>query len=204
MGIFLPSSPVALQPVHPPVAVFPAFISQGPVTLVLREQIFSLSGDDFSVKDAATGKTVVRCKGKVVSFRDRKNVTDASGNLLFSMRDKLIAFMSTFVAEDARGHELFRVKRNIALGTKMTATFRNANTGENAELSMRGDMFGLGTTIVLNGNIPVAQISRKLLHMREWIADKQTYYVTVAPGVDLALIAALCIAFDEVKNEKKE
>ncbi|BEI86716.1 hypothetical protein CcaverHIS002_0700620 [Cutaneotrichosporon cavernicola] len=162
MGIFLPSSPVALQPVHPPVAVFPAFISQGPVTLVLREQIFSLSGDDFSVKDAATGKTVVRCKGKVVSFRDRK------------------------------------------MGTKMTATFRNANTGENAELSMRGDMFGLGTTIVLNGNIPVAQISRKLLHMREWIADKQTYYVTVAPGVDLALIAALCIAFDEVKNEKKE
>ncbi|TXT09619.1 uncharacterized protein COLE_03553 [Cutaneotrichosporon oleaginosum] len=201
MGLFTPPRTVALAPIHPPVAVFPAFISHGPVTLVLREQIFSLTGDDFSVKDAATGHTIVRCKGKIISFRERKNVTDAAGHLLFSMRDKLIALMSTFVAEDANGHEVFRVKLMV-VGTKMTATFRNAVTGQNCELSIRGDMFGLGTTITLNGNIPVAQISRKLLHLREWIADKQTYYVTVAPGVDLALIAAICIAFDEVKNEK--
>lgn len=62
----------------------------------------------------------------------------------------------------------------MAVGTKMTATFCNAVTGENAELSIRGDMFGLGTTVTLNGNTPVAQISRKLLHLREWVADKQT------------------------------
>lgn len=42
------------------------------------------------------------------------DVTDGSGNLLFSMRNKLIALMSTFVAEDAGGREVFRVKRNIA------------------------------------------------------------------------------------------
>jgi len=27
------------------------------------------------------------------------------------------------------------------------------------------------------------------------------YFVTVAPGVDLALMAAICICFDEAKNE---
>ena len=28
------------------------------------------------------------------------------------------------------------------------------------------------------------------------------YFVTVAPGVDLALVAAICICFDEAKNDK--
>jgi hypothetical protein len=28
-------------------------------------------------------------------------------------------------------------------------------------------------------------------------------FVTVAPGVDLALVAAICICFDEAKNDKK-
>jgi hypothetical protein len=27
--------------------------------------------------------------------------------------------------------------------------------------------------------------------------------VTVAPGVDLALVAAICICFDEAKNDRK-
>lgn len=118
-------------------------------------------------------------------------MTDANGHLLFSMRDKLLAIMHTFVAEDERGNEIFRVKKKLAcecallptqygaeplttVGTKMTATFRNAVTGQDAELSVRGDMFGFGSTITLNGSTPVAQISRKLLHLSEWISDKQT------------------------------
>ena len=29
----------------------------------------------------------------------------------------------------------------------------------------------------------------------------EQYFVTVAPGVDLSLMAAICICFDEAKNE---
>lgn len=37
---------------------------------------------------------------------------------------------------------------------------------------------------------------------REWIELMVIqYFVMVAPGVDLALIAAVCICFDESKNE---
>lgn len=38
--------------------------------------------------------------------------------------------------------------------------------------------------------------------MEHTFADVFKYAVTVAPGVDLALIAAICICFDEAKNEK--
>lgn len=124
------------------------------------------------------------------------DVTDASGKLLFSLRDKFLAIMHTFVAEDERGNEVFRVKKNLAsesslghcasvpstdneprlkaVGTKLTATFRNAVTGQDAEMSIKGDMFGFGSVITLNGSTPVAQISRKMMNMREWAVDKQT------------------------------
>jgi uncharacterized protein YxjI len=47
----------------------------------------------------------------------------------------------------------------------------------------------------------VAQIDCKLLWGCEVFFDQQTYAVMVAPGVDLALIAALCVCFDEKNNE---
>jgi hypothetical protein len=34
------------------------------------------------------------------------------------------------------------------------------------------------------------------------LAHTPQYYVTVAPGVDIALMATLCILFDEAKNEE--
>ena len=102
----------------------------------------------------------------------------------------------------------------------MIATFQNAADGAPIELELRGDFWvsrtrvlslslradsvttqGGSADIALNGS-PVAQISRSLLNARELFTDKQTYFVTVAPGVDLALIAAICICFDEAKNEK--
>lgn len=51
-------------------------------------------------------------------------------------------------------------------------------------------------------NAVVAQIDRKLLSGRDIFFDQQTYAVIVAPGVDMALIAALCICFDEKNNEQ--
>jgi uncharacterized protein YxjI len=35
----------------------------------------------------------------------------------------------------------------------------------------------------------------------EYTRSHPQYYVTVAPGVDLALIAAVCICFDEIKHD---
>ncbi|EEB94352.1 hypothetical protein MPER_06846, partial [Moniliophthora perniciosa FA553] len=33
--------------------------------------------------------------------------------------------------------------------------------------------------------------------------DQQTYYLIVAPGVDAALLAAICVCLDEKENENK-
>lgn len=67
---------------------------------------------------------------------------------------------------------------------------------------MTGDFFGTAADITsAKTNQTVARIDRKLLSMREIFTDKQTYVVTVAQGVDLALVAAICICLDERNND---
>lgn len=51
------------------------------------------------------------------------------------------------------------------------------------------------------GNAVVARIDRKLLSGRDIFLGSQTYALVVAPGVDMALMAALAICLDEKRNE---
>ncbi|KIR67423.1 hypothetical protein I314_01839 [Cryptococcus bacillisporus CA1873] len=202
MGLFTASAPTVLQPVHPPLGIHPAYTSHPqPVTLVLKERVFSFSGDDFGITDT-NGQVVVRCKGKVLSFTDRKVITDPNGQFLFAIRNKLIAIHKTFVGEDAHENEIFRIKKKLSFGSHMVATFHNPATNSPTTLVLKGDFWGGSADITIEDGPVVAQISRKLFNAREFWGDKQTYFVTVAPGVDLSLIAAVCICFDEAKNEE--
>jgi hypothetical protein len=55
----------------------------------------------------------------------------------------------------------------------MTASFINAADNRPISLDLRGDFWGGSADIALAGR-PVAQISRKLMNMREVFTDKQT------------------------------
>jgi len=90
----------------------------------------------------------------------------------------------------------------IKVGTsKMIATFQNASNRAPIELLVKGDWLDRSATITM-GSTVVAQISRSFFNVREIFGGTQTYYVTVAPGVDLALMAAICVCLDEKENEK--
>ncbi|OXB38688.1 hypothetical protein J007_01498 [Cryptococcus neoformans] len=202
MGVFTLSPPAVLQPVHPPLGIHPAYTSHShPVTLVLKERVFSFSGDDFGVKDT-NGQVVVRCQGKALSFKDRKVITDPNGQFLFAIRNKLLSIHKVYVGEDEHGNEIFRIKKKLSFSSHLVATFHNPATNLPTTLVLKGDFWGGSADVSIEGGPVVAQISRKLFNMREFWGDKQTYFVTVAAGVDLALMAAVCICFDEAKNEE--
>lgn len=67
---------------------------------------------------------------------------------------------------------------------------------------MKGDFFDRKADITdaATGQ-PLARIDRQFLNARELLGGQQTYHVTVAPNVDLAIIAAMCICLDERRNE---
>ncbi|WVR05557.1 hypothetical protein IAU60_002576 [Kwoniella sp. DSM 27419] len=202
MGFFGSSAPAVLHPVNPPCGVFPNYYAQQPTTLILKEKVFSFSGDDFSVKDSH-GHTVVRCHGNSMSFRDSKVIVDPNGRPLFQLKNKLLAIHKTFIAEGEGGQEIFRIKQRLSFGSKMEAVFVNASTRQTTTLLLKGDFWGGSADISIENGPVVAQISRDMINARQIFGGQQSfkYAVTVAPGVDLALIAAVCICFDEAKNE---
>lgn len=84
----------------------------------------------------------------------------------------------------------------------MAITFTNASTGQPVTLLLKGDMFGRSATICIENGLPIAMIKRKGMNVANLVFDQQTYFVDVAPGVDLALMAGLCILLDEIENDQ--
>ncbi|KAF3045840.1 hypothetical protein E8E11_006814 [Didymella keratinophila] len=191
-----------LAQIPSPVGIFPQFFARGSETLVIKEKVMSLTGDDFHIK-LANGTPILRVEGKVMSISGRKKVFDEQGNHLFDIVKEHFHIHSTFRVEDAQEKKIMEVKSSFKLmGSKATATF-TSQSGKQEVLTMRGNWFDTTADITdeAQGNAVVARIDRKLLSGKDIFFGQQTYAVTVAPGVDMALIAALCICLDEKNNE---
>ncbi|MCJ1455981.1 hypothetical protein MMC28_006338 [Mycoblastus sanguinarius] len=191
-----------LQAFNPPLGPNLSHCHPEQVTLHMKEKAFSLTGDDFTVK-TTSGVEVCRCKGKVISLSDKKVFTDVQGHELFALKNKHFTIHKSFHAEGPNGKDLFVVKGEFSLlSSKSHVEFTNASDGRHVQLDIRGDWFDRSASITFGGE-PVAHISRSFFNLREIFADKDTYFVTVAPMVDLTLIAALCVCLDETENDKK-
>lgn len=84
----------------------------------------------------------------------------------------------------------------------MTANFTNTADGKPLSIECKGNWLDTSCDMVLvQTGQKVATVSRDIMSMKDWFHDKQTYFVRVEPGVDLALMAALAVAFDERNNE---
>lgn len=67
---------------------------------------------------------------------------------------------------------------------------------------MKGNWLDTSADIVEDSTGAVAaRIDRKVFNAREALLGQQTYHLTVAPGVDVALLVAMCICLDEKQNE---
>ncbi|KIW39399.1 uncharacterized protein PV06_09170 [Exophiala oligosperma] len=190
----------SLAPFHPPLGINQAFCDPQEQTLQMKEKVFSLSGDDFEVT-TVSGLHLCRCKGKVFSLSSAKKFTDMQDNEIFTLRNKHIALHKSFYGVAPNGQEVFQVKGHFSvLSSKSTIHFQNQSDGSQIELNLKGDWLDRSATITLAGR-PVASISRSFMNARQIFGGKQTYFVTVAPGVDLVLIAAICVCLDERENE---
>ncbi|KGO78278.1 hypothetical protein PITC_058810 [Penicillium italicum] len=193
----------SLEPFVEPIAIFDQFVSNEPQTIVLKEKVLSVSGDSFDIK-LANGEPILKVHGAWVSISGRKKVEDVHGRHLFDIVKELLHIHATYAIEDPHGEKICEVRNNIRLfGSKATASFNDRN-GKPVTLVMKGSWLDYTADIVDHENgRTVARIDRKLLSGRDLAFGQQTYAVVVAPGVDAALIAALCICFDEKNNERR-
>ncbi|KFA56390.1 hypothetical protein S40293_05065 [Stachybotrys chartarum IBT 40293] len=194
-------SSVQLPPAPREIGIFEPYIAKQTETLILKEKMLSLTGDSFDIK-LISGQPLVRVDGKFRSLSGRKAVHDLNGQHLFDIHKEHIHLHSTYVVDDAKGNKIMEVKSSFkVIGSKATAVFTSRN-GKSETLVMEGSWLDTSADIVDEASgAHIARIDRKLLKGREIFGGQQTYALIVSPGVDMALMAALCICLDEKNNE---
>ncbi|ATY66449.1 DUF567 domain [Cordyceps militaris] len=198
--------PVQLPALAHPIGQFSHTVSTGTETMILQEKVLSLSGDSFDVK-TIDGRPLFKVQGRHATLSGRKSVSDvATGTHLYDIVKEHFHLHATYVAETPDKRKFLEIKSSMKLfGSKATATF-TAPDGRTFVMAMRGNWRDSKADIVLGEDASqgpvVARIDRQFFNKREFFGGQQTYAVTVAPGMDLALAVALCIALDEKNNEK--
>ena len=114
-----------LPPVPTTLGVFKAFYAQQCTTLMLREKMFSWSGDDFEVK-TVDGQPILKVHGALLSASGRKEVMDMQGRHLFTLRRRHFSFQKSYYAEDPNGQEFLTVDGHFSC--KHTSSFRFIET----------------------------------------------------------------------------
>ncbi|CAE6449875.1 unnamed protein product [Rhizoctonia solani] len=174
----------ALVPQNPPLGVMPAYAQNHEVTLKLREKSMSLSGDSFEITDPQ-GRPYFSMEGNAFSIRSKKTLKQADGRPILNIQNKLLTIHTHYLVykanESTESEPLCVIKSHFSVtGTKIDVAFRNAADGREVVFDLRGSFFDRS----------------------EILFNQQTYYLTVAPGVDAAMMVALCVCMDEKQNEK--
>jgi len=109
-----------LPPFPRPLGIFQPFIAQQPESIVLKEKVFSLSSDSFSI-NTVEGRPVLQVAGEALSLSDRKHMLDTQGQLLFDIRKEHFTIHTTYYAERPDGQRLFEVKSKLSCTLNPTA-----------------------------------------------------------------------------------
>jgi len=151
-----------------------------------------------------TTKKMFDCRAKKLTLHSRKEFYDDAGKPLFNLLKRIIAIHTTFDGVDPNDDDkkLFTIKKHFSIGkADLSLKFNNTvGDGKEVEFTLKGDWFDRKAEILCNG-IPVARISRTFVNTRQLLFDKQSYYLSVAPSVDAAILVALAVCLDETENE---
>ena len=157
----------------------------------VREKIFSI-GDDFWITDAQ-GDRVFLVDGKALRLRQTFELKDASGQVLATVRKKLIAIRDTVEIEHD-GQVVATVRKDLISLLRHRSVIDLADGGQ---LEAVGNILDKEFDILADGQ-PIAHISRS------WFRIRDTYGVDVAPGQNDALVLAIAVGLDRIHHDREE
>ncbi|KDO29521.1 hypothetical protein SPRG_05478 [Saprolegnia parasitica CBS 223.65] len=191
---------VQLVPQSNFVAIDRKFTAPRVVTLDMKGQIWTWSGQDFLIRDADTGDVYFRIDAKAFSLRERKILRDYRGNVIAVTKEDLFSFMLTqrVFSSEATDHEILAIKTRLKMGfPELECSVRNLSTGRVHELRCKGDWTSRRAIISIDNGVVIAKLRQPLE------LGGARYFVDVAPGVDIALVTLVCIAMDEDERHRR-
>lgn len=191
----------------PPAAA--RFVYNHRVEFKIKENVFSFSGDSFSIKRTDTGEAVFKVKGNAFSFKDSKSLYDMHGNPIYKMVESIISLRGRMQILDAatkRPVITLRKKGFIpGFGNSTISAWRGDTDSGSPYIEVKGDIFRKDFTIkeVATSRI-VATVRRRSFTLSNILLEKDSYVLRVEPGVDAALIVFFVIAVDEQYRDDGE
>jgi len=193
------------------------FISQGGATLVLREHIFSWSGDDCSISDVS-GNGWFKIKGKVMSLHGKSTMMDIYGMEIAGFEKKMFSLHGTshitvningvpHVVATIKAESSFQLRANSDVYIHQVP---NPNIdavscdGMQPAIQIRGDIISKKYDFMVpvqGGLVKIAQVVRSWQGFA-WVPD--SYYLQIGPGCDVAFITLLAFALDEMWSDNKQ
>ncbi|TYJ52408.1 hypothetical protein B9479_006983 [Cryptococcus floricola] len=165
------------------IGVFPAYFTSQETTLIILGNI-GWTRSDFTVKDEQ-GRLVMTGHPGKSNFWGSKS---ENGKQLFDIHRR-VKLSKKVCTVSNQGQEIMEVhQKSMSFKTRMTGTFANAKSGASHTLSLDGDWKGKNFKVNLEDGEEVATVKRS--YMKNW---GNHYAITVAEGVDLALMSALGI-----------
>lgn len=183
--------------------LLPSLVLSAPATYTLQEKLFSLSGEDFRVKDVA-GEEVMAIEGANINLGglvvDKLGFKDRAGRKFCSVERRVVAASTCYDIYSADGKELIaKVEREWL---SMTPKYQFYYEGD---ANPFGDFFAEGSfsdrTYTFKSAGGVSTIA-KVRRAPEVFRDVDGYAVDVAAGVDAAAILAVAVVIDEDHDEE--
>ncbi|TYJ52411.1 hypothetical protein B9479_006986 [Cryptococcus floricola] len=194
-----------LQPHHPPLGLYEAYIAKREITLTVQGKIASSKGD-FAVVDDEGLVVFLSHDDPDPIVKGAKHIADINGHPLLTIAKDKSLLHKRYIVTNVKGEEIIKVGHNHkSVKTSISAHFTNTSDSIAHELRVKGnwtskafDIIALDNSGSGSGAAVVARVDRGV--MQSW---GQHYSVTIAQGVDIALVTAIviCLASSFVEEE---
>eukprot|EP01087_Luapelamoeba_hula_P004770 TRINITY_DN14729_c0_g1_i1.p1 TRINITY_DN14729_c0_g1~~TRINITY_DN14729_c0_g1_i1.p1 ORF type:complete len:210 (+),score=51.70 TRINITY_DN14729_c0_g1_i1:46-630(+) len=164
-------------------------------TLCLKEKLLSLTGDSFHVRDI-DDNDVFKVQGKYFSIHQRKVLQDSqTGQELGIIKNTMFTMHRKQYILDGNQQEVATVSKKKIFQLHANAVVKIHST--NQEVMIEGSVLSRKFSFNLNG-LEIARVRRKGLNARNLVGGKDTYFLTVYPGVDMAFMVLATVCLDEI------
>lgn len=157
---------------------------------LVQERIFSIT-TDFWIEDE-NGNRVFFVDGRALSLRETFELKDAYGNLLILIRKKLFAMRDTMDIESGNG---VVAQVRPAFFSPLRHRYE-IDMADGQRLEAVGNFTDKDWELIDGGGRVVGRISRR------WFSVRDTYGVEVAPGADDALVIAIAVCIDRIREDE--
>ena len=175
------------------------------MTYALREKVLSLSGDTFEIKDQ-DGHERFKIKGRALSLKDKKTISDDKGVDLYKLEKKMVSMHARQYIIDAKTNIKIAVMKQKSVipfkGTRTILVWKGDKDEGDAWLECKGNLiqYKFKITEVATGK-KVAEVKKSFTHLKNLLFDKDKYGVLIEPGYDNALMLLVAAAVDETYHD---